>query len=118
MRLPQMSELAVPALPQTPAPLQQAPGRAELFAPRPATAAGARAAGRAASSTWLISEVMDRERMLDMDRMVAPVRRKSFAVMAVALLLCGPWLGWWTLAPLAVAAVLFKLADDLIERVR
>ena len=31
--------------------------------------------------------------MLDMDRMVAPVRRKSFVVMAVALLLCGPWLG-------------------------
>jgi diguanylate cyclase (GGDEF)-like protein len=53
-----------------------------------------------------------------MDRRVAPVRRKSFAVMAAALLMCGPWLGWWTIAPLAVAAVLFKLADDAIERVK
>jgi diguanylate cyclase (GGDEF)-like protein len=67
--------------------------------------------------SWLISDGMDRERMLDMDRLVAPVRRKSFAVMAVALLMCGPWLGWWTLAPLAVAGVLFTLADRAIERV-
>ena len=56
--------------------------------------------------------------MLDMDRMVAPVRRKSFVVMAVALLLCGPWLGWWTILLLAVAGVLFALADKAIERVR
>jgi diguanylate cyclase (GGDEF)-like protein len=67
--------------------------------------------------SWLISDVMDRERMLDMDRLVAPMRRKSFGVMAVALLICGPWLGWWTLAPLAVAGVLFKLAEDATERV-
>jgi diguanylate cyclase (GGDEF)-like protein len=61
---------------------------------------------------------MDRERMLDMDRMVAPVRRKSFVVMAVALLLCGPWLGWWTILLLAVAGVLFSLADKAIAHVR
>ena len=67
--------------------------------------------------SWLISDGMDRERMLDMDRLVAPVRRKSFVVMAVALLLCGPWLGWWTIALLAVAGVLFRLADEAIERV-
>jgi hypothetical protein len=57
--------------------------------------------------SWLISDGMDRERMLDMDRLVAPVRQKSFVVMSVALLLCGPWLGWWTIALLAVAGVLF-----------
>jgi diguanylate cyclase (GGDEF)-like protein len=67
--------------------------------------------------TWLISDGMDRERMLDMDRLVAPVRRRSFVVIAVALLLCGPWLGWWTIAPLALAAVLFKIADGALERV-
>jgi diguanylate cyclase (GGDEF)-like protein len=70
-----------------------------------------------APASWLISDGMDRERMLDMDRLVAPVRRKSFVVMALALLLCGPWLGWWTVALLAVAGVLFKLADKAIERV-
>jgi diguanylate cyclase (GGDEF)-like protein len=67
--------------------------------------------------SWLISDGMDRERMLDMDRLVAPVRQKSFVVMTVALLLCGPWLGWWTVALLAVAGVLFKVADKAIERV-
>jgi len=76
------------------------------------------AAGDSAPVSWLIGDVMDRERMLDMDRMIAPVRRKSFVVMAVALLLCGPWLGWWTILLLAVAGVLFALADKAIERVR
>lgn len=66
--------------------------------------------------SWLIGDGMDRERMLDMDRLVAPVRQKSFVVMAVALLMCGPWLGWWTIALLAVAGVFFKLADGAVER--
>jgi diguanylate cyclase (GGDEF)-like protein len=69
------------------------------------------------SRSWLIDGGMDRERMLDMDRLVAPVRQKSFLVMAAALLICGPWLGWWTLIPLAIAGVLFKLADEAVERV-
>ena len=106
--LPQMSDLAIPAMPQpaaTPVTPVEA-GRVRV------------AAHEQAPCSWLISDGMDRERMLDMDRLVAPVRRKSFAVMAVALLLCGPWLGWWTLAPLAVAGILFKLADDALARVK
>jgi diguanylate cyclase (GGDEF)-like protein len=75
-------------------------------------------ASQSAPASWLISDVMDRERMLDMDRLVAPVRRKSFVVMAVALALCGPWLGWWTILLLAVAGILFAVADKAIERVR
>ncbi len=67
--------------------------------------------------SWLIDGGMDRERMLDMDRLVAPVRQKSFLVIAAALLICGPWLGWWTIIPLAVAGALFKLADEAVERV-
>ncbi len=69
-----------------------------------------------AGSTWLIADQMDRERMLDMDRLVAPVRQKSFVVIALALLICGPWLGWWTIAPLAVAAIFFRIADGSAER--
>src|ERR1700722_738748 len=71
----------------------------------------------AAPSSWLIDGGMDRERMLDMDRLVAPVRQRSFIVIAAALLICGPWLGWWTIIPLAVAGVAFRLADDALERV-
>jgi diguanylate cyclase (GGDEF)-like protein len=68
-------------------------------------------------ASWLINDDMDRERMLDMDRLVAPVRQRSFIVIAVALLICGPWLGWWTILPLAFAGVAFRLADDALERV-
>ena len=104
-----MSDLAVSGLPQA--------GAGRLSLPDSEPVRHAPAGHEPAPASWLISDSMDRERMLDMDRRVAPVRRKSFAVMAVALLLCGPWLGWWTLAPLAVAAILFKLADDAVERV-
>jgi diguanylate cyclase (GGDEF)-like protein len=58
----------------------------------------------------------DRERMLDMDRRLQPVRRMAFAVLTLGLLACGPWLGWWTLIPVAVAALLFWAADTQIER--
>jgi len=60
---------------------------------------------------------IDRERMLDMDRRVAPVRRNAMAVLGVALLLSAPWLGWWTLAPLALAVALFQIADRQARRV-
>ena len=58
----------------------------------------------------------DRERMLDMDRRLQPVRRMAFGVVALALLACGPWLGWWTVLPVAIAAVVFRVADSQIER--
>jgi diguanylate cyclase (GGDEF)-like protein len=66
--------------------------------------------------SWLIDDGLDRTRVLDMDRRIAPVRRRSFAVIAVALVLCGPWLGWWTLAPLLAAVFLFAGADKLVDR--
>jgi diguanylate cyclase (GGDEF)-like protein len=65
--------------------------------------------------SWLIKDGSDRERMLDMDRRLRPVRQRAFAALAVALLACGPWVGWWTIAPLLAAAGLFRLADSRIE---
>ena len=41
---------------------------------------------------WMFGNV-DRERMLDMDWRLQPVRRNALAVLAGALLLCAPWLG-------------------------
>ena len=70
----------------------------------------------AGSASWLFPDGVDRERLLDMDRRLRPVRRASFGVIAVALLLSGPWLGWWTLLPLAIAAVVFRIADTRIDR--
>jgi diguanylate cyclase (GGDEF)-like protein len=46
-----------------------------------------------------------------MEERLRPFRRASFVVLAVALLLCGHWVGWWELIPLAVAVVGFQLVD-------
>jgi diguanylate cyclase (GGDEF)-like protein len=112
-----MSEIALPvAQGQRPRELHTVESPAE--APRPTEAAPpAESAQRleGAGGSWLLGEATERERMLDMERLLAPVRRRSFAVMAAALVLCGPWLGWWTLLLLAVAAILFTAADRALE---
>lgn len=69
------------------------------------------------SRNWLLPEHNDRERMLDMDRRITPFRAASMAVLAVALLLAGPWVGWLTLIPLLVAAALYAFSRRFIDRV-
>jgi diguanylate cyclase (GGDEF)-like protein len=66
------------------------------------------------SPSWLIKDGSDRERMLDMDRRLQPVRMRTFAVLGASLLASGPWVGWWTIAPLLLAAGLFRMADTRI----
>src|ERR1700722_12390531 len=61
--------------------------------------------------SWLCATQADRERLVDMEQRLKPLRTKSFAVLGVALLLCGPWVGWWTLIPLAIAGGIFLLTD-------
>jgi len=68
--------------------------------------------------SWLFPDGVDRERMLDMDRHLQPVRRAVFGVLAIALVASGPWLGWWTVAPLVMAAVIFRIADTQMERAK
>ncbi len=69
------------------------------------------------TSSWFCRDGVDRERMLDMDLRLQPVRRRAFIVLAGALVACGPWLGYWTIAPLLLAGVIFMLADKQIARV-
>ena len=61
--------------------------------------------------SWLCATQADRERVLDMEQRLKPLRARSFAVLAVALLICGPWVGWWTLIPLLIAGMAFVLTD-------
>jgi diguanylate cyclase (GGDEF)-like protein len=58
---------------------------------------------------------MDRARMLDMERRIAPVRAAAMGSLGLALIACGPWLGWWTLAPLAFAALGFRIVEPRLE---
>ncbi len=66
--------------------------------------------------SWLFPQGVDRGRMLEMDAYLRPVRRATFAVVAVALVAMGPWLGWWTVVPVVLAAVAFGLAERSIGR--
>ncbi len=70
-----------------------------------------------AAKSWLCRDDMDRQRLLDMDGRIGPVRRMSIGVIALALVACGPWLGWWTLIPLALAAGAFQVAERFKPRV-
>ena len=64
-----------------------------------------------APRSWLCPEPADRVRAVDMEERLRPYRRASFIVLGVALLLCGRWVGWWELLPLAVAVVGFLIVD-------
>jgi diguanylate cyclase (GGDEF)-like protein len=68
------------------------------------------------SGSWLCKEEADRERLLDMEERLKPVRRVAIGILGIALIVAAPWLGWWTLIPLAFAAALFGTADKLMER--
>jgi diguanylate cyclase (GGDEF)-like protein len=67
------------------------------------------------SSSWLCRDDFDRERLLDMEKRIRPVRRLAIGILGIALLAGAPWIGWWTLLPLGVAAALFAVADARLE---
>src|SRR3954462_11022557 len=67
------------------------------------------------SGSWLCRGDIDRERLLDMEERIKPVRRIAIGILALALLAGAPWIGLWTLLPLGVAAGLFPVADARLE---
>lgn len=71
-----------------------------------------------ATQGWLIPDGVDRERMLDMDRQIKPVRKACFVLMAFALAACVPWLGWTTLLPLPIIGVMYEAIAPRLQRAR
>jgi diguanylate cyclase (GGDEF)-like protein len=69
------------------------------------------------ASSWLCRDDFDRERMLDMEERVRPVRRRTFVILAVAIALLAPTVGWWPLLFLIPASLFFVIADTLMPRV-
>jgi diguanylate cyclase (GGDEF)-like protein len=61
--------------------------------------------------SWLCPEREDRERLLDMEPRLRPVRTATMGILAIALLAAGPWEGWWTLVPLVIATLGFAAVD-------
>jgi diguanylate cyclase (GGDEF)-like protein len=66
--------------------------------------------------SWLCRDDFGRDRMLDMEERVRPFRRRTFAILAVALVVGAPWLGWWPLLFLIPASSFFAAADALMPR--
>jgi diguanylate cyclase (GGDEF)-like protein len=64
--------------------------------------------------SWLCDE-RDRDRVLDMEQRLKPVRTAAMGLLALALIASGPWVGWWTLVPLAIATVGFAAMDRGLE---
>ena len=54
-------------------------------------------APEASPSSWLCRDGFDRERMLDMEERVRPVRRRAILILGLLLVVLGPWVGWWPL---------------------
>jgi diguanylate cyclase (GGDEF)-like protein len=65
-----------------------------------------------------IREETRRERLLDMERRVRPYRTACFAILAVALAVVGPEVGWWWIFPLAVGFFGFVVADHFMKTSR
>ena len=55
------------------------------------------------------------ERLVDMEARLGVYRRRAFAVLALALIASGPWIGFWFLIPLAAALIASTVADRLVR---
>ncbi len=73
---------------------------------------------RSPDASWLCRDEEERRRLLDMEARLKPVRSAAMALLAVALLACGPWVGFWTVIPLVAAAGAFFAVDRSIHRLR
>jgi diguanylate cyclase (GGDEF)-like protein len=72
---------------------------------------------KTSQTSWLCRDDFDRERMLDMEERVQPVRRRTFAILAVSIAVVSPWTGWWPLLFLIPASAFFSAADLFMPRV-
>ncbi|MBI5106988.1 MAG: GGDEF domain-containing protein [Solirubrobacterales bacterium] len=65
--------------------------------------------------SWLC-DAAGRERLVQMSPLVRKQRAGVFVLQAVALAVCAPWLGWWTLLPLLAVATIFPIVDRRMPR--
>ena len=66
--------------------------------------------------SWLCRDDLDRERLLEMDVELRPLRRKSMLVLGLGIVASGPWVGWWPVAFLVPAGLCYAVADILMFR--
>jgi diguanylate cyclase (GGDEF)-like protein len=65
-----------------------------------------------------LTRQLRQERLLDMEARLARFRARAFVVLALALVASAPWMGAWTLVPMAITPVAFWAADRMVRRSR
>jgi diguanylate cyclase (GGDEF)-like protein len=68
------------------------------------------------NGSWLCDEA-GRRRLIENSDRIRPKRAATMALLALVLVATAPWVGWWPLAPLAVAAAGFTWADGRMKTV-
>ncbi len=69
------------------------------------------------ASSWLCPTELDRNRLVDANDRVRTIRMiGSSAAIGAALIVCAPWIGWWTLILFAVSAINLISVDLRIGR--
>src|SRR4051812_50181073 len=59
--------------------------------------------------TWLCPTQLHRERLLEMETKIARARAIMYGSLAVAFVIAIPWVGAWTLIPLALSVVTYGI---------
>jgi diguanylate cyclase (GGDEF)-like protein len=62
-----------------------------------------------------LADQLRHERLIDMEARLGVYRRRAFAVLALALIASGPWIGFWFLVPLGTALIASSVADRLVR---
>jgi len=73
-------------------------------------------ASRTTPVSWLCHDDFDRQRMLEMEERIRPVRRRAAMIMALAILAASPWLGWWPLGFVVTIMGGFAAADLMMPK--
>ncbi|MGK2877099.1 MAG: diguanylate cyclase [Solirubrobacterales bacterium] len=73
------------------------------------------------ADSWLIRDGIDRDRMIDMDKRIQPLRTAALGVLGLTLLFGTPWMGVQTIGALLIAVIavgtVFKVAGAKKETV-
>ena len=69
-------------------------------------------------ASWLCRDNFDRKRLLDMEARVRPIRQRTFVILAVAILILTPQLGWWPLAAMIPMVAFYATTNGLLDTIR
>ncbi len=66
-------------------------------------------------ASWLCPTELDRSRVVDANDRVRTIRRVGSGAVGAALVICAPWIGWWTLILFAASTLNFAIVERRIH---